>query len=116
MKRKRFKPTRKKIIINSREWKLESCNKDAGAEFKLYDKYGTGIIRIGVKNADKRSVMESLVHEIIEGTLTDENKRWKEDGTKMLFCFDHEYLTTLCPKIVTALASCGAIDAYRKVL
>lgn len=114
--KKRIKKLRGKIMINSREWNLVGVNKECGGWFRCSDESGVGYIRIGVKKATRRAILEVLVHEIIEGILADDGIRWKESNEKMLFAFDHNYLENFGPKVVEALVSCGAMDPNIKVL
>jgi len=114
-----MKTKRKTIRICSREWTLRADKKEAGgAHLSTYGRSGAGEITVGTKGQCRRSIIEALIHEVIEGILTHDNRRWKEgpDSEKILFCFDHEYLDYFSQKVTDALISCGLIDPRKKVV
>lgn len=109
---------RKTIRICSREWTLRANKDKGGASFVTYGSSGAGHIIVGTKGQCRRHIIESLTHEIIEGILTQDYRRWKEtmDNGRILFCFDHNYLDGFAEKIVDAFVSCGLIDPGKKVI
>ena len=114
-----MKAKRKTIRICSREWTLRADKKTkGGARFSAYGQSGSGYIVIGTKGQGRRSIIEVLTHEVIEGILTQDHRRWKESSgnEKMLFCFDHNYLDGFAEKVVDALVSCGLVDPKKKVV
>ena len=109
----------KTIRICSREWTLRADKKMAGgANFKTFAKNGAGRMVLGTKGQCRRAVIELLTHEVLEGILTHDNRRWKEsrENEKILFCFNHDYLDGLAEKVVDAFVSCGLIDPNKKVI
>lgn len=118
-KPKTTKVKRKTIRICSREWTLRADKKErGGASFNTYGKSGAGNIVIGTKGQCRRHTIEALTHEVMEGILTHDYRRWKAtpDNERILFCFDHDYLDGFAEKLVDALVSCGLIDPNKKVI
>ena len=91
---------------------------DGGANFSTCTKNGAGCIVIGTKGQCRRAAIEMLTHEVMEGILTHDNRRWKEgrENEKTLFCFNHNYLDGFAEKLVDAFVSCGLIDPNKKVV
>lgn len=110
------------IRICSREWDLRTGRDSGGAHFSTYDKDGLGRITVGTRGQDNRYILEMIMHEVVEGILSYDHRRWSEkpngDGTdgRILFCFDHTYLDEFCPKLLDALTSCGMVDPRKKVI
>ena len=105
------------VRICSRTWLLGYDVKMDGAQFTSLNDDGDGEITMGVSLKSPRHILNSLVHEIIEGVLTEDNKRWLEnsghDGSSdnHMFIFDHYYLSDrFVPGIVDAIDSVGIID------
>ncbi len=103
------------IDICGEKWTLKFPRSESNASFASTGTH-IGYIKIGKKHRDTQSFINDLVHECIEAILTTDLKRWydKWDGEKeqrgILCVFDHQYLSALAPKIVTALLSTGFFE------
>ncbi|MBE3137680.1 MAG: hypothetical protein IMZ43_09885 [Thermoplasmata archaeon] len=113
------KAKRKTIRICSREWTLRADKRErGGARLQTFGLNGAGNITIGTRGQCRRSIIEGLAHEVVEGILTHDGQRWKEGSgnEKILFCFDHNYLDKFSEKLIDAFVSCGLIDPNKKVV
>lgn len=113
--KKKIKEANKKrrttIKICSREWDLVEDKKTDGARFHTHNDTGKGSIQLGSDFSNKTYRFGVLLHEVIEGILTTDLKRYEYRLTtdNYLFIFDHNYLMSFTDKIIDALISCNAI-------
>ena len=90
---------------------------DGGGSFHLCERGGRGAMRIHTgPMKDPGEIWCTLIHETIEAITTEDKKRYepRSEDDKRLFVFDHDYLDTMCYKLVDALASCGAIKIPKR--
>lgn len=114
MKYKEIPPTRT-IRVNSRDIPLVFDPNIGGGMYRLYGKSGSGEIRVGTQYEHLPQVVTSLIHEVLEFILDDDDKCWRMDvngssEVKRLFVFDHHYLTQLSYKLQESLLSSGFFE------
>jgi hypothetical protein len=101
----------KTIRICGEVWDLNTDKNIDGGNVNMNPGRENSAVTIGTTNPSKYYRASILIHEILEGILMYDNKRWQqiiEDNRMVyLFAFDHEYLSGLGPKILDALVSSG---------
>ncbi len=115
MSRPKKRKPKRTIRISSHEWEFaRRDSKVANGSFS-FDGFG-GRIFINTTNRSNRDILESILHEIVEGIITLDGRRWCEDKGHVLFAFDHDYLGELDGKILDAMISIGMVDPKKKVV
>jgi hypothetical protein len=107
-----------KMLISSREWELFGDPQSDGASFCFDESKNRGrrTLVIGTKSNDPRYHAEMLIHEIIEIILDSDKKRLesphiqKDDCTRFVFVFDHDYLDGIGANLLTALLTSGMFE------
>ena len=107
---------RGEVTIAGRPYELFLDKKTNGGEFYCWGKKRHGKGQIYVENAkDLRTVVEILLHEVMEATLVEENKRYSvasvdQGNANRVFIFTHEYYETFCPKVLNSLLESGFVQ------
>lgn len=115
------------VRICGRKFPIKFDPSTANSDVDLHcDSDGTGKITVGALGirTNPQDVGSRLMHEIIEGILMQDRKRFTpwtrygdgEVGANHLFLFDHDYLTDFAVKLLDALLSTGFITLRLPVI
>ena len=125
MSRGRLKPSSKKVMhidnhvrIHSRTWDLVGITNKYGGCLTTVRETLPGRIMIGLQaEGDPIRIVRALIHEILEGILLMNDKRFPNPSNEhnFMFMFDHDFLEDFCQLIVDSYISCGLIALPRSI-
>jgi len=106
-----------RVKICSRDIKIIANPLYNGAEFHTLGTDGQGFISIGTSMKNPEYILHLLLHEILECILCSDGVRYEAGNCddKYLFCFSHDYLSTVPYKLLDAMVSCGLFKIPKNI-